>query len=552
MSVEPARPGRSAIRRLFEVVMQATIGKPRPGATQTRLASLSEILQRPFEPNARLMRAAPGVAASDNWQWMDTGRQPREGRRALWSSVPMIRGTVACLLLHCAIAAVADGVSDGSLARSSAQPFKVARNAGGESLMRVERLVPDSAAHRAGLRNGDVIERVDGMTYDSPTQGRRLLERGRDGRATELVLSRDGMRHSIRYLAPDVPFEDIPGVTSLYGSLATADGLRLRTITTRPRDAVGRLPAIYFLQWLSCDSIEYPLNPEDHGWQSMLQLLASRSGAMMMRTEKAGVGDSEGDCAELDYDTELGHHRAALRTLQANPLVDPARIVIFGASMGGNMAALLAAEFRPAGLVIWGTAIKSWFEHLVMFNRRHLELSGRAPDEIADAVSRQVTVLREFLVGGRSPAEIAAANTALGHVWGEIRGSSDDSLYGRPSRFHQQAQAQNWLGAIARVRAPVLVLYGEYDWYEELDDHMLIARQVERYRQGAAKLVVVPGMDHHFSIYPSLDSAFRREGGFVAPERPVMEIVAWLATVVSAGTSRDSSGGAAAPSSRAS
>lgn len=78
----------------------------------------------------------------------------------------------------------------------------------------------------------------------------------------------------------------------------------------------------------------------------------------------------------------------------------------------------------------------------------------------------------------------------------------------------------------------MLVLYGEFDWFEELDDHALIVRQAERARPGSARLVVVPGMDHHFSIFPSLDAAYRRDGGFVAPERPVMEIVAWLATVV--------------------
>ncbi|MGH8204003.1 MAG: alpha/beta hydrolase family protein, partial [Steroidobacteraceae bacterium] len=327
----------------------------------------------------------------------------------------------------------------------------------------------------------------------------------------------------------------IPGVTSLYGSLVTADGLRLRTIVTRPDSATGRTPALYFLQWLSCDSIEYPLNPEDHGWQQMLQLLAARSGVMTMRTDKAGIGDSEGDCAELDYNTELEHHRQALAKLATNPLVDGDRIVIFGASMGGNMAALLAAEFQPAGLVIWGTAIKSWFEHLVEFNRRHLELSGRPPAEISTVVNRQISFLEEFLIARHSPAEIAAANPALGAVWGEIRGSSGATLYGRPYRFHQQAQAKDWLGAISRVRAPTLVLYGEYDWFEELDDHVLIARVLEKSRPGSVRLVIVPGMDHHFSIYPSLEAAYRAEGGFVSPQRPVMEIVALLRSVVGAG-----------------
>lgn len=429
----------------------------------------------------------------------------------------------------------AEGVSDGSLARSAILSFVVERDSAGGNLLRVVRVDESSTAASGGLRAGDVIVRIDGKSYDRPASGRRLLEHGIGGRKLELEVKRGDATRKTRFAVPAAPFEDIPGVTSHYESLLTTDGLRLRTITTRPKEATGRLPAIYFVQWLSCDSIEYPLNPEDHGWQQMLQLLAARSGVMMMRTEKAGVGDSEGDCADLDYDTDLEHHRQALDQLRASPLVDPARIVIFGASMGGNMAALLAAETSPAGLIIWGTAIKTWFEHLVEFNRRHLELSGRPPAEISSVVSRQISFLEQFLIAGQSPSEIAAENPALGTVWREIRGSAGATLYGRPYRFHQQAQAKDWLSAISEVRAPTLVLYGEYDWFEELDDHVLIARVIDRSRPGNARLVVVPGMDHHFSIYPSLEAAYRAEGGFVAPQRPVMEIVAWLRSVVGAG-----------------
>ncbi len=63
-----------------------------------------------------------------------------------------------------------------------------------------------------------------------------------------------------------------------------------------------------------------------------------------------------------------------------------------------------------------------------------------------------------------------------------------------------------------------------------------VSGQAGRSLPGRAKLVLVPGMDHHFSIYPSLEAAYRADGGFVAPERPVMEIVDWLRKVVRAGS----------------
>jgi pimeloyl-ACP methyl ester carboxylesterase len=459
---------------------------------------------------------------------------------------------LALLFAHPAGAAAS---SDGTLARSARLPFAIERAAEDSSVLRVSRVEEDSAAARSGLRIDDVILRIDGRPVDRPAQARRILEHGTGGRRVTLEIRRGDTSHQIGLTLPPAPLEDIPGVLSRYGSLRTPDGLRLRTILTRPEGSTGRLPALYFVQWLSCDSIEYPLNPDDHGWQQMLQLLASRSGIAMMRTEKAGIGDSEGDCEALDYDTELAHHRLALRQLAGDPGIDPERIVIFGASMGGNMAALLAAELEPAGLVIWGTAIKSWFEHLVEFNRRYLEYSGRPAPEISPLVNRQISFLEAFLIEGRSPAEIAADDPALGDVWPLIRGSAGATLYGRPYRYHQQAQAKDWAGAVAAVDAPTLVLYGEYDWYEALDDHVLIARLVERRCPGNARLVVVPGMDHHFSVYPDADATFRREGGFVAPQRPVMEIVSFLNRVILAPrplTGPGSSAEAAAPSSSAS
>jgi hypothetical protein len=105
--------------------------------------------------------------------------------------------------------------------------------------------------------------------------------------------------------------ERIPGVESAYGALTTGDGLTLRTIVTRPRGATGRLPGVLFVRWLSCDTIELPESSRG-GWSRMLRRLIQDSGAVVWRTEKAGVGDSEGECATLDYDRELAHHRQAL------------------------------------------------------------------------------------------------------------------------------------------------------------------------------------------------------------------------------------------------
>lgn len=201
-------------------------------------------------------------------------------------------------------------------------------------------------------------------------------------------------------LTGDLPRQDgraleaIPGLDSRYGVLRTANGARLRTILTRPTGSTGRLPAILFVQWLSCDSIELPARQQD-GWSRMLRRLAQESGFVMMRTEKAGVGDSEGDCASLDYETELAHHRAALAALQASPDVDPRKIVVFGASMGGNYAPLVVEGGPVAGVMIWGGGAQSWFERMLGFERRAKEFSALPAAEL-DAYMRAHALFRRL------------------------------------------------------------------------------------------------------------------------------------------------------------
>ena len=323
------------------------------------------------------------------------------------------------------------------------------------------------------------------------------------------------------------PPEKIPGIESHYGTLHTRDGLRLRTILTRPEGASGRLPAILFVQWLSCDTIELPESNRS-GWARMMRAIAQRPGMVLWRTEKAGVGDSEGDCARLDYDTELAHHREALQALQSSPYVDPRRIVVFGASMGANMAPLVARGNDVAGVMVWGGGAHTWFERQLGFSRRAMELAGSDLGRVSERMRAHSRFYARYLLDGRAPAQIRAEDAALGAVWNDIVGTEGDLQYGRPPAFHQQAQRQDWTAAWAAVRAPVLVLYGEHDRFEDVEAARTAVRVVNGSGAERARLVVVPHMDHHFTLYATPQDAFREKGGTV-DERPAVEpMLAWL------------------------
>lgn len=329
------------------------------------------------------------------------------------------------------------------------------------------------------------------------------------------------------------PLEKISGLDSVYGELTTRDGTKLRTILTKPKGATGRLPAILFVQWLSCDSIELPPAAKD-GWSNMLRRVAQESGLVMMRTEKRGVGDSQGGpCSELDYLTELSDHLDALRSLKQSEFVDPDRIILFGGSMGANMVPLIAVQEPVAGVMVWGGGAYTWFERMMTFERQHRELSGTDPKRLDDEMKQVTRFLFHYLVEGQTPEQIRRSDEEAGGTWQKLVGTDKDGAhhYGRPILFHQQAQKQNWAGAWARLDRPVLVLFGEYDWFEEASSHALIQRLVNRNKPGLAEFHVLPRLNHHFTEFRTPEDAAAEKGGTVREGPAVEKMLQWLKRV---------------------
>lgn len=326
--------------------------------------------------------------------------------------------------------------------------------------------------------------------------------------------------------------ENHPNIDTSYGTLSLRDGIKLQTIVTKPAHATGRLPAILFVQWLSCDTVAISDHPRD-GWSAMLKQIVRRSNALVWRTEKRGIGASQGNCATMDYDTELADHRQALEQLRQRDDVDPKRIVIFGGSIGGTYAPLLAANQSVAGVMIWGAGATTWAERMLKFERNALELKDTPPDQLAREMTLRLQFFERYLVRGQTPAQIAAADANIGAVWPRIVGTSSDGHYGRPFAFHRQAQQADWAAAWTKVNAPVLAMYGEYDWFESRDATSLIARIANRRAAGSGTYAEVPRMNHHFAQYPNATAAFAEKEGKVNAEPAVSVMLDWLKGIFS-------------------
>jgi pimeloyl-ACP methyl ester carboxylesterase len=295
------------------------------------------------------------------------------------------------------------------------------------------------------------------------------------------------------------------GVKVLYDSIRDSAGEQLRIIATHPDRPLTRYPAIFVIGWLSCDTVEARPGTTD-GTQLMLQAVAKTPGYATVRLEKAGVGDSEGDCARTDFDAELDAYRRAFRHLKSYTFVDPDRLFLFGMSNGGGFAPLVADGAPVRGYVVDGGWVKTWYEHMLEFERRRLALSGHSPSEL-DGLMKSVELLYSgYLLERRAPREVLDANPALRPLWQ----GSPDQQYGRPFRYYQELQDLDLTAVWAKVAVPVLALHGEFDWIMSGSDLQLLVSIVNGNSPGAAEYVELPHTGHTFEHYDSMQAAFER------------------------------------------
>ena len=315
------------------------------------------------------------------------------------------------------------------------------------------------------------------------------------------------------------PRETYPRVDVIYDSVTAPDGARLRTIITKPRDAKGKLPVIFVAGWLSCDSVEAPADTKDESGL-VFRGLAQLQECALFRMDKQGVGDSEGDCGETDFESELTAYRAAFRAVKNYDFIDANRIYILGISNGGGFAPLVpesdAEQAQVRGYISIGGWVKTWFEHMLEIERRRFALMGKSPGEVNDRMKGAATLYHEWLIEGRSLGDILKEQPQLADLWPE--GKDHTHLYGRPLAFYQQLQKLNLGVAWSRVKVPTYVLRGAFDWMMSREDSELISTYVNK-NGDLASFYEIPDTGHTFQHYLSLADAFK---GKRAPFDPKM------------------------------
>jgi pimeloyl-ACP methyl ester carboxylesterase len=291
------------------------------------------------------------------------------------------------------------------------------------------------------------------------------------------------------------PREHFENAEVIYDWVTNKRGEKLRTFITRPKNAGAKVPAIFIVGWLSCDSMEYAKGETD-GFGALMLRLAGQSGYATVRMDKPGVGESAGNCAHADFKSELEGWQAAFDSLAKHDFIDLDRVFVLGLSNGGGFSPLVAGEHPVRGYIPTSSWGRTWYEHMLEHERRRIT----NPANSAAEVNRQIKIFTEFynlyLIQHMTPGEITSRHSKWKSVWYD----RPDGQYGRPAAFYQQLQDLNLGEVWEKVNAPVLVIYGAADTIMSHADAAAISDTVNRAHPGQAQFLEIEGMDHLLTV----------------------------------------------------
>lgn len=292
----------------------------------------------------------------------------------------------------------------------------------------------------------------------------------------------------------------------LYGSVRVGSEIQ-RVIVNNP-PGQGRKPVLLFVGGMGCYSLDFSgTGPKAEAYQQILDF-ATRLGFATMRVEKSGMGDSQGTpCEAQDFLREVAGNLAGLKALSSYSFVNPEELFIFGHSIGGVIAPLLAAKVPVKRIAVLGTLAESWYEYEIENVRRQYLLSGMNAFDVERAMVPQILARNEFYLNKKTPDQIAFDNPHLANViyfpvhWTYMQ------------QLAEVSPVRDW----NKTSADVLILSGDSDFIgSQFSALTVMAAEANKTRANSIQVVRVPSLDHFFRVAFSQSESYqsRNSNGF--------------------------------------
>ncbi len=383
-----------------------------------------------------------------------------------------------------------------------------------------------SPLQKAGFLPKDIIVKVDGtfITDENVWSDITYGLRADKSIKIEAVRGHKSIKADVRFNPLEIELHK--GIDTFYEEITSTYGITQRTIVTKPKKE-GRQPAIILIGGLSCSSIEtYP--GRSSNWSRTIQTLVEKSDMVVMRVEKPGVGDSEGNCSESDFLMDLAGYKAAILSLKSKTYVDATRIVVYGSSMGSALAPFLANTYNLKGIISDGTFFKTWYEHMLEIERRIRQFQGDDETQIVEKMNNYyIPLYFGMLIQKKTYEEVVNEYPALS----QFNYHGPEHMYGRPVRYYHQLQDFDLAGEWEKIKAPVRIMRGTNDWIMSSFDNFMILEVLKRNGHQDHLLLEYPGLDHWNTIHKTAKDSFDGKEG-LWDEKTILQIIEWAQEIV--------------------
>ena len=367
----------------------------------------------------------------------------------------------------------------------------------------INQVLPNSTGEKLGLKAGAVLLRFNGVETKSNQDLFAVLTNLRDGDVVKATYLLNGVTITNSTKAQGRSKETYANANVKYDAVVYK-GNKLRSILYSPKNII-KPPVVFFIQGYICQTVEMrPNNPAKKLINDWVD-----AGFAVYRVEKPGIGDSDSSkkCRDLNYNEEQIAFDEAYKVLIKNSSIDRDNIFIFGHSLGGVVAPLLAKRFMPKGIMAYGTTGKNWYDYMVDLYTTQPKLTGVSEKQIKEDNKVNLPFIKDLLVNKFSAQQILNNTSYKTFLNTELESFSRGQYLDRDIIFWQTLSNIDLPNLWAQTNTNVLILYGEYD-IQSINDSgsKIIVDNVNKNFKGKAIFKQIDKTEHGFVKFESMQN----------------------------------------------
>jgi alpha/beta superfamily hydrolase len=280
--------------------------------------------------------------------------------------------------------------------------------------------------------------------------------------------------------------------------------LKLAGTVTVPKDKGKRFPACIIIS--GSGPLDRNGKVQNLGFSVQYKAIAhklSNSGILVLRYDKRGVGQSEGDFKTASSSDLVSDAKAGIEYLRSRKDVDTNRICLIGHNEGAIIAPMIAADDKRIKAIVLMAGTAKPLDQVIMEQQGFLLSQLNIPDE---EKRKAIEEQQEFFDWVRGKKELKEEEMPLQYK--ELIGKRKWLL----EHFNHDP-----LETITKVKCKVLILQGKKD-KQVFDLHaIMLSNALDR----------AGHQDHRIMIFPDLDHLFCKTEGegdyaeYAKTERPI-------------------------------